>query len=72
MIPDAYILEARAKVVRALPWPLPALLLLEVTDEDLDRLAAAPVDTEYWRVLNAVVRRIESRPSARRHHEEAA
>ncbi len=60
MIPDAFILEARAKVVRELPWPIPATVLLVVTDEDLDRLASAEDRDEYWHVLNGVVRRIES------------
>ena len=60
MIPDAHITDLRAKVVRELPWPIPAAVLLEMTDEDLDHLAAASND-EYWRVLNGIVRRIESR-----------
>jgi hypothetical protein len=42
VIPDAHITDLRAKVVRELPWPIPAAVLLEMTDEDLDRLAAAP------------------------------
>jgi hypothetical protein len=61
VIPDAHITDLRAKVVRELPWPIPAAVLLEMTDEDLDRLAAAPNRDTYWRVLNGVVRRIESR-----------
>ena len=61
MIPDAHITDLRAKVGRELPWPIPAAVLLEMTDEDLDRLAAAPNRDTYWRVLNGVVRRIESR-----------
>jgi hypothetical protein len=62
LIPDAHITDLRAKVVRELPWPIPATVLMEMTDEDLDLLAAASSD-DYWRVLNAIVRRIESRAS---------
>ncbi len=73
MIPDAYITEARLKAVCELPWPIPAAILLEMRDEDLDLLAAAPDRDAYWRVLNGVVRRIESRSSTvDRLNEEAA
>jgi hypothetical protein len=47
MIPDPFITDLRAKVVRELPWPIPATVLLGMTDEDLDRLAAAP-DRYHW------------------------
>jgi hypothetical protein len=57
---DTYITERRLKAVRELPWPIPAAILVKMLDEDLDHLAAASND-EYWRVLNSVVRRIESR-----------
>jgi hypothetical protein len=60
VIPDAHITELRLKAVRELPWPIPAAVLVQMTDEDLDRLVAAS-QADYWRVLNAVVRRIESR-----------
>ena len=60
MIPDAYITEARLKAVRELPWPIPALVVVGMTDEDLDRLAAAPDRTVYWRTLNAILRRMEA------------
>ena len=73
MIPDAYITELRLKAVREMPWPIPAAVLVEMTDEDLDRLAAAPDHDTYWRVLNGVVGRIESRSSTvDRLNEEAA
>jgi len=45
-------------VMWELPWPIPALVIIEMTDEDLDDLAAARPD-EYWGVLNAIVRRIQ-------------
>jgi hypothetical protein len=62
LIPDAFITDLRTKVVRELPWPIPAAILMEMSDEDLDHLAAAS-NADYWRVLNAIVRRIESRAS---------
>ncbi len=34
MIPDAFITDQRAKVVRELPWPIPALAVVEMTDDD--------------------------------------
>ena len=58
MIPDQDILEGRVMVMWELPWPIPALVIIEMTDEDLDDLAAARPD-EYWGVLNAIVRRIQ-------------
>ena len=58
MIPDAFINDLRAKVVRELPWPIPATVLLEMRDEDLVRLATASSE-DYWRVLNGIVTRID-------------
>jgi hypothetical protein len=58
---DTYITELRLKAVRELPWPIPAAVLVEMTDEDLDLLGAAQSRDAYWGVLNAVVRRIETR-----------
>jgi len=58
MIPDIDILERRIAAMRDVPWPIPALVIIEMTDEDLDDLAAARPD-EYWGVLNAIVRRIQ-------------
>jgi hypothetical protein len=60
LMPDSYITEFRLKAVRDLPWPIPAAVLVEMTDEDLDRLAAAS-DRDYWRVLNGLVTRILER-----------
>jgi hypothetical protein len=60
MIPDSYITERRLKAVRELPWPIPAAVLVEMTDEDLDRLSAA-TKRDYWRVLNTIVTRISER-----------
>jgi hypothetical protein len=60
VIPDAEMVESRLRVVKELPWPIPALVIVGMTDEDLDLLAAAS-DDEYWRVLNGVVSRILER-----------
>ena len=60
MIPDAYITELRLKAVRELPWPIPALVTVGMTDEDLDLLAVAS-EGDYWRVLNGIVTRILER-----------
>jgi hypothetical protein len=68
LIPDAYITESRLRAVRELPWPIPAAVLVEMTDEDLDLLAVASDRDIYWHVLNGAVRRIEFRTAS----EEAA
>jgi hypothetical protein len=60
LIPDADILENRVQAMRELPWPLPALVIIRFTDEDLDRLDAAYDTPEYWPLLNTILRRIES------------
>jgi hypothetical protein len=59
VIPDQDILENRVMAMRELPWPIPALVVVEFTDEDLDNLDAAADTPEYWSVLNTVVTRIE-------------
>ena len=42
MIPDAHITDLRIKVVRELQWPIPAKVLISMSDEDLDLLAPPP------------------------------
>jgi hypothetical protein len=59
LIPDADILESRVQAMRDLPWLIPALVLVEFTDEDLDNLDAAADTDRYWTVLNRIVARIE-------------
>ena len=59
MIPDQDILENRVQAMRELPWVIPALVVVEMTDEDLDLLDAAYETSEYWSVLNRIVTRIE-------------
>jgi hypothetical protein len=59
VIPDADILENRVHAMRELPWIIPALVIIEMSDEDLDSLDAAADSPEYWSVLNRIVTRIE-------------
>ena len=59
MIPDQDILENRIMAMRDLPWPIPALIVIQFSDEDLDLLDAAADSPEYWGVLNRIVTRIE-------------
>jgi hypothetical protein len=59
MMPDLDILERRVAAMRDLPWPIPAVVLLAMTDEDLDHLEAASGTDRYWPTLNRVVARIE-------------
>ena len=40
-LPGLDIWEGRAKVVRELPWCLPASAIMQMTDADLDALAGA-------------------------------
>ena len=60
MIPEQDILEGRVQAVMELPWPIPALVIIEMSAEDLDLLDAAYDTPEYWSVLNRIVTRIES------------
>ena len=59
MIPDLDMLERRVAAMRDLPWPIPAVVFLAMTDEGLDHLEAAPGTDRYWPTLNRVVARIE-------------
>ena len=58
MIPDTLLVKERLKTFMELPWVLPAAVLMEVSDEDLDNLGAVGPE-EYWSVLNGIVRRIQ-------------
>jgi hypothetical protein len=64
MFPDAYILERRLRQLERLPWPIPAAVLLEMTEEDFDDLDAARGCDEYWRTLNRIVARIGEEEAA--------
>jgi hypothetical protein len=59
MFPDTDILERRLEQIHRLPWPIPAVMLLEITDEDLDALDGAWDNDEWWRTLNRIVMRIK-------------
>jgi hypothetical protein len=59
LISDQDILENRVQAMRELPWVIPALVIIEMTDEDLDLLDAAYDKPEYWSTLNTIVRRIQ-------------
>jgi hypothetical protein len=56
---DIDIVENRVHAMRELPWVIPALTIIEMTDEDLDNLDAAADTDRYWTVLNAIVSRIK-------------
>jgi hypothetical protein len=59
-VPDQDILENRLQAFIELPWIIPALTIIEMTDEDLDLLDAAyEQPAEYWKVLNRIVWRIQ-------------
>jgi hypothetical protein len=64
VIPDADILENRIQAVIELPWPIPALTIMQMTDLDLDHLDMAADAPSYWSVLNAIVTRIEREAAA--------
>jgi hypothetical protein len=59
VIPDQDILENRVRAMRELPWIIPALIVIEMQDEDLDLLDAVADAREYWSVLNQIVTRIQ-------------
>jgi hypothetical protein len=59
VIPDLDMIEARISAMRELPWVIPAQVVIQMTDEDLERLDAAWDTDKYWTVLNAIVSRIE-------------
>ena len=59
MIPDTDIRERRIAAMREIPWPIPALTIMQMRDEDLDLLDAVADTDAYWSVLNAIVVRIQ-------------
>ena len=62
---DALVISERLRAFHDLPWVIPAVMLLEFTDEDLDNLAAAGDNRdEYWHVLSRVVTRIRGEKGA--------
>jgi hypothetical protein len=59
MFPDADIVERRLRQLERLPWPVPASVIMRMTDADFDALDMARDNDEWWRTLNAIVSRIE-------------
>jgi hypothetical protein len=59
MFPDADILERRLGQLERLPWPVPAAVIMRMTDADFDALDMARDNDEWWHSLNAIVSRIE-------------
>jgi hypothetical protein len=58
MFPDADILERRLRQLERLPWPVPAAVIMRMTEADFDALDMARDNDEWWRVLNAIVVRV--------------
>ena len=56
---DIDIVENRVQAMREQPWLIPALVVVSMTDEDLDNLDAAADTDRYWSELNRIVTRIE-------------
>ena len=58
MFPDADILERRLRQLERLPWPVPAAVIMRMTEADFDDLDMASDNDEWWRSLNAIVVRV--------------
>ena len=54
------LLESQVAVVRDLPHGVPALVMIEMTSQELAQLDAAADSSHYPSVLSTIVRRIES------------
>jgi len=59
VIGDADILTQHAETIRNLPRLVPALVIIQMTPEDLYRLGAAEETDQYWPTLSEIVSRIE-------------
>jgi hypothetical protein len=59
---DPHILSRRLGALHSLPWPIPAVVLIQFTDQDLDDLDLAEQAGRdaYWVCLNRIVNRITS------------
>ena len=58
MFLDADILERRLRQLERLPWPIPATVIMRMTEADFDALDMARDNDEWWRVLNAIMVRV--------------
>jgi hypothetical protein len=56
---DRFVCERRIRAFQELPWPVSAATVIQLTDEEPDRLYAARDKDEYWRTLGSAARRIE-------------
>jgi hypothetical protein len=65
MIPDSYILERRLRILRELPWPIPAAVVMSMTSEDFDALDATVGRDAYWRTLNRILTRVQRSSSGK-------
>ena len=59
MFPDADILERHLCQLERMPWPIPASIIMSMTEADFDALDMAQSRDEWWRVLNAIVIRVK-------------
>ena len=58
MFPETDILERRLRQLEHLPWPIPAAIIMRMTEADFDVLDMAKEPDEWWRTLNSIVVRI--------------
>jgi hypothetical protein len=58
MFPDADIVERRLRQLERLPSPIPATVIMRMTEADFDALDMARDNDEWWRVLNAIMVRV--------------
>jgi hypothetical protein len=59
---DPHILRRHIRALHSVPWPIPAVVLIQFTDQDLDDLDLAEQAGRdvFWRCLNRIVGRITS------------
>jgi hypothetical protein len=59
---NPHIIARRITALHGVPWPIPAVVLLRFTDEDLDdlELAERAGRDAYWLCLNRIVTRVQS------------
>jgi len=64
MFPDADIVERRLRQLERLPWPVPASIIMSMTEADFDALDMAQSRDEWWHVLNGIVIRVNDNEKA--------